>query len=297
MNARNQKGRARLTLPNTIGVGFGRSATTYVSHVLSEHPEVCFSSQKETAFFNRHYGQGLRAYSQYFEHCRGRRAKILAEWSPGYILDEDNLRRIRDSLSDGVKLLVIYRNPVAALESALRHRLARGQIDGGRRVRELVESNWYLVEHRHYDVHLARLFDIFPEQQVLVMRFEDMGHDQPGFFRALYKFLGIQYVPVHELVPHMNVTRITRSLVIQALLYRLVRLFRGDRQAKRILKAHPAEQSRWLRTVQGWNTKPTDLAFDPALHEELEAHFAPHMRRLETMLRHQRKWAGETWMA
>jgi hypothetical protein len=43
-----------LILPDTIGVGFGRSGTTYIAHVLSKHPGVCLSSRKETRFFSQH---------------------------------------------------------------------------------------------------------------------------------------------------------------------------------------------------------------------------------------------------
>lgn len=40
------------TLPDAVGVGVARSATTYISEVLSAHPEVRFSWPKETYFFS-----------------------------------------------------------------------------------------------------------------------------------------------------------------------------------------------------------------------------------------------------
>jgi hypothetical protein len=286
-----------LVLPNTIGVGFGRSGTTYISHVLSAHPEVCFSSRKETHFFSRHYQQDLQAYTQYFDHCQGKGAKIVAEWSVLYILNEQALLRIKNDLPDNIKLLVVYRDPVDGLRSALRFRITRGKADQRLGARELIQSNWDLVENKFYDVHLERLFHIFPQDRVYVMRFEDMVQDPIAFFRALYRFLGIEYLPVHESVPRMNVPRISRSSVVQALLYRLLRLMHGDEEARRLVKAHTSEQPHWLRIVQGWNTRPVTLEFDPALREELTELFAPHMRNLETMLRAQPNWSAHEEMS
>jgi hypothetical protein len=278
------KREAELTLPNTIGVGFGRSGTTYVSHVLSEHPEVCFSSRKETHFFSRHYQPDLSAYTRYFSHCRGRGAKVVAEWSVHYILNEDALLRIRDVLSNQAKLLVIYRDPVDSLRSALRFRIARGKADESLSARDLIECNWDLVENKFFDLHLERLFRIFPRQDIYIMHFEDMVQDPEGFFRALYCFLRIQYVPVHESISQMNVTRVIKSSAIQGLLYRFLRLMHDNERARRLLKTHPADQPRWLRVVQGWNSRPVNLEFDPSLCEELTDLFAPHMRNLEAML-------------
>jgi hypothetical protein len=79
-------------------------------------------------------------------------------------------------------------------------------------------------------------------------------------------------------------TRSSRSSIVQALLYRLLRLTVGDKEARRLLKTHPTAQPGWLRTVQGWNTKPVTLEFDPELRKELNMLFAPHMRNLETLL-------------
>lgn len=275
---------AKLIFPNTIGVGFGRCGTTYISHVLTEHPDVCFSSRKETHFFSRHYRSGLQTYSRYFDHCRIRRARIVAEWSVLYILNEEALLRIRRDLTDDVKVLVVYRDPVEGLRSALRFRITRGKADAKLDVRMLIDRNWDLVENRFYDVYLDRLFRIFPRRNVYIMCFEDMVHNPELFFRNLYEFLGIRYLPVHKLVPRLNVPRATRSRFFLSLLYRFLRLTTNERTAHRLLKAHSTEQPRWLRILQGWNTKDVDIEFDSALRTELGELFAPHMRNLELML-------------
>ena len=100
-----------LILPNVIGVGFGRSGTTSISQTLSKHPEVCFSTKKETHFFSRAYDAGLGFYSEYFAHFQQGKHKIIAEWSVDYILDKQALLRIKEVFGDSARLLVSYRNP------------------------------------------------------------------------------------------------------------------------------------------------------------------------------------------
>jgi hypothetical protein len=272
------------TLANTVGVGFGRSGTTYVSTVLSKHPEVCFSSKKETHFFSRHYESGLGAYSRYFEHCRKNQPKIVAEWSVDYILHEGALLRIEDSLSSSVRVLVCYRDPVASLRSVIRYKMMRGKIDRAVTIREAVESNWDLVENRFYDVHLARLLGIFPRRNVHVMRFEDMVEEPDEFFEKLYDFLGIHRYNLHSRVGAVNISQFSRSRIFRAVLYRLLRLRYTDEKARRLLRSHPTGKPRWLRVAQALNSRPMNVEFDAQLKQELSALFAPHMRNVERML-------------
>lgn len=281
------KREAELILPNTVGVGFGRSGTTYVSHALSEHPEVCFSSRKETHFFSRHYRTDLSGYARYFEHCCGKGAKIVAEWSPDYILDEQALRRMQHVLLDPVKVLVCYREPLDALKSAIRFRMSRGTVDRGLTVEEALERHPDLIQQRFYDIHLERLFDVFPRKNVWVMPVESLVVNADSFFRNLYDFLGIYYLDVHRTIPRSNVPQLYRSRAFHSALYRLLSLIYTEKKAKQLLKSHPSDKPAWLRILQGLNTRAISIEFTPELEAKLTALFAPHMGNLERILARQ----------
>ena len=49
-----------------IGIGAPRCGTTWIAKCLSEHPQICLSSVKETDFFGKYYRKGLSYYKSFF---------------------------------------------------------------------------------------------------------------------------------------------------------------------------------------------------------------------------------------
>ena len=71
-------------LPNFIGLGAPKSATTWLYHCLREHPEVFVADSKEVMFFD--YGDirgRLETYEKHFKWAGD--AKAIGEFSTRYL--------------------------------------------------------------------------------------------------------------------------------------------------------------------------------------------------------------------
>ena len=54
-------------LPNLIGIGAQKCATTWFSECLRSHPDIFVSSPKEIKYFLYHENKGLNWYGSFFE--------------------------------------------------------------------------------------------------------------------------------------------------------------------------------------------------------------------------------------
>ena len=104
-----------MTLPNFIGLGAQRAATTWAYACLREHPEVFIPEQKEIGFFRWHYDKGLDWYASHFEGHAGEPA--IGEITPGYMHSAEAIGRIATDLPS-VRVFVVLREPVQRSFSA-----------------------------------------------------------------------------------------------------------------------------------------------------------------------------------
>lgn len=119
-------------LPNLLIVGVTKSGTTSLYWYLSQHPDVCASTHKETNFFSPLcYGRppsGERAdYAQFFAHCASQPYRMEA--SPEYFYGGPGLvDAVQRALPDA-RVVVAVRDPVDRLWSAYRYKRLQGGID------------------------------------------------------------------------------------------------------------------------------------------------------------------------
>jgi len=111
--------------PNFVIIGAQKSATTFVQHCLSEHPEVYIPKAEipffETPDFEQH---SLAALERLFD---GRREKRLGIKRPTYIGRPEVPGRITKHLPNA-KLIAILRNPIHRAISAYYHNINYGFI-------------------------------------------------------------------------------------------------------------------------------------------------------------------------
>jgi len=270
-------------VPNVIGIGFPRAGTTFISAVLSKHPEVCFSSTKETHFFSSNYGIGWDQYEGYFRHFDPDKHKVIAEWSNDYIRSNEALHRIKENTGSDVKLLACYRDPIDAFLSTIRYRMMIGSLDRKYTPRDVFEDMTVKYVHRlFYDIYLENLFEVFPGDRVLVMRYEDLECRTAEFFRALYDFVGVSYVDVYSSTKRVNVSQPYRSRMVRSILHRVLSARYGADRARVMLRYCTKDLPVWLSILQRLNTK--NLKLDTNLEVELREVFAPHMKNLQRIL-------------
>ncbi|GCA72015.1 hypothetical protein MiYa_03562 [Microcystis aeruginosa NIES-2519] len=129
----------KVKLPNLVIAGVVKGGTTSLYTYLSQHPDICASSVKETCYFSVfRYGQldsryrqavsPFNQYKSYFSHCQEQ--KYIMEATPGYFEGGMSvIKEIKTTLGEEVKILIILREPIARLLSFFKYKKSMLALD------------------------------------------------------------------------------------------------------------------------------------------------------------------------
>ena len=182
-------------LPNFIGIGAPKSATTWLFRCLREHPEVYLAPCKETNFFDYDTIEGrIDEYSVHFRSAR--REVAIGEISNRYFASDRAPQRIQ-RLLPGARLFVSLRNPLEQVWSHYWH-LKRQNFHQWERSRipksfdqAIEQQGKILLDSSYYYQHLRKWFEHFPRDQILIILFDDICSDPGAILAKLYAFLGV----------------------------------------------------------------------------------------------------------
>ena len=178
--------------PTFVGVGVQKAGTAWWYHHLISHPGVAGTVRKELHYFEHGWerefdDQAVAWYHRYFPRPPG---IVTGEWTPRYMLDPWTPPRLRTAAPDA-KLLVLLRDPVARLQSGLRHHMTL--TPDPLHPRFVIEA----IERGRYATQLTHLLKHFPRQQILVLQLELCGQEPEREMARTYEFLGLDphFVP------------------------------------------------------------------------------------------------------
>ena len=180
----------KIILPNFLCIGAPKSGTTSLFEILKQHPDIGLSSFKETHFFDTdiNWAKGKQWYSDnYFSSLETK--KRIGEFTPSYLSKKSCPKRIKDTLEDQVKFIVILRNPIDRAFSHYLH-ISRDEyeklsfIDSLKMEEERLEkfteekddlsyARFCYKESSMYASHLKNYFNIFNKDQFCIVLFED----------------------------------------------------------------------------------------------------------------------------
>jgi hypothetical protein len=174
--------------PDFIVFGAVKAATTWIQTQLAANPAV-FLPDPEPHFFSRDYAAGADAYAAWFTEARP--GQIVGEKSADYLAHPDAPARIAAMLP-GVKLVAQLRNPVERAYSDYKMFYRRGTIQG--------PPEEYLgrpdnpqprfLQDGLYASHLARWFDRFPDEDILLILHDDVRRDPRGTVERVSVHIG-----------------------------------------------------------------------------------------------------------
>jgi len=169
-----------------IGIGAPRCGTTWIARCLAEHPQVCFSSEKEPDFFlDSHYRKGLKFYQSFFKDCGN--GRIRGEFSPSYYLNKKVPQRIKKYFPN-VKLLVCLRNPIERILSHYKFKIKTGQKINPNISKELSSNRYYMLYGLYYQ-YLSKFFKYFNPKNILILIYEDTLSNPTKFIKISIDFL------------------------------------------------------------------------------------------------------------
>lgn len=181
-----------LKLPDFIGVGPPRTATTWLHEALSESvglPE----GVKETDFFVYKYESGLQWYAKHFRNCQPDRP--IGEFSPNYFVSVQARERIKQDLPD-CKIICTLRDPVERTFSHYR-KMREGEYFSGS-FEECLEKRPHFLDWSKYATYVSAWQRLFGSSKVLVLIQDDLKTNPQGFLNLVCSFVGIPRIQVSD---------------------------------------------------------------------------------------------------
>jgi len=176
-------------LPDFIGVGPGRTGTTWLHEVFKGRVNLP-AGIKETDFFTTNYYKGIDWYAHHFRDADG--VRPVGEVNP-YFGFPEAAERIALHIPR-CRIICTFRNPVERIYSAYKlwrhYTLTRFPID------EFLVKVPQVIEVTRYSRHLPDWRARFGNDRVLVCLNDDLHSDPQAYLDRVCDFIGIERYPV-----------------------------------------------------------------------------------------------------
>ncbi len=195
--------------------GTQKGGTSALDEYLRGHPEICMAKEKEVHFFdNENYFNSEKTdYSIYHSRFNPRTShKIFGETTPIYMYWYDAPKRVWE-YNPNIKLIVILRNPIDRAYShwnmeRLRNNDRLPFLDALKNERERCCKSlpfqhrvYSYIDRGYYLQQLRKLWSFFLEEQVLVLRNEELRYNPPKTLKKICNFLDIDSQPFLNIKP------------------------------------------------------------------------------------------------
>lgn len=188
-------------------IGAQKCGTTWISHLLAQHPEIHIPRRKELHYFNHrgHLAKGLDWYRAQFTPHPGER--FTAEATPNYFwnhtLPGDRHGIVQCSeiapqvraINPEARLVLALRDPVERAVSAYYHYIAIGLIDPRLPFDEALD--WYGARSMGlYARHYRHWLEHFDREQILTLIFERdicRAANRPDTVERIFSHLGVPH--------------------------------------------------------------------------------------------------------
>ncbi|MEM0966368.1 MAG: sulfotransferase [Verrucomicrobiota bacterium] len=175
---------------NCFILGGQKCGSTWLASRLNQHPEV-FVAPHEIHFFDKpyNYTKGFEWYETHFNQTGD--AKIIAEKTPEYLwaggglggddvhAHEPRVHELIRTFRSDAKFVVVLRDPVERVESAINHFLSYGYFWPWVSNKSIIHGShsnrsreFGLLEKGDYFSQLSAYFRVFPREQFIVFEFQ-----------------------------------------------------------------------------------------------------------------------------
>ncbi len=198
------------SLPDAVILGAQKSGTSSLHQYLVQHPQVIAPLRKEVHYFDVGYRHSEAWYRAHF----GRRDEpgLNLDSSPYYLFHPAVPARLYTLLPQA-RLIVLLRDPVRRAYSHYWHERDKGReslefeaaiaaepsrlgdaeaaLADGRIGRSTAHQHFSYLARGRYAEQLERWFAIFPRDQFLLLRFEDLAREPLTVLNRTLGFLGL----------------------------------------------------------------------------------------------------------
>lgn len=197
-------------LPDAVILGAMKSGTSSLHDHLVQHPGVISPLRKEVHYFDLNFERGESWYRAHFG--RSGAAGLNLDSSPYYLYHPAVPRRLQ-ALLPRARLIVLLRDPVRRAYSHYWHERHTGRetlsfeeaiaaeegrlgdahqrLGDGTLQRSFAHQHFSYLARGRYAEQLERWLALFPREQLLVLRFEDLARDPLAVLDVTRNFLGL----------------------------------------------------------------------------------------------------------
>ena len=196
-----------MSLPNFLCIGAPKSGTTSLFEILKQHSEIGLSSFKEPHFFDNdlNWDQGVNWYKR--SYFLGLDKSVIGEFTPSYLSKNVCPLRIKQTLGDNVKFIVLLRNPVERAYSHYLHTLRDEHEtlsflealkqeeerlkDFHNKKDDISYARFCYLNSGMYATHLKLYLDHFDKKQFCIILFDDFINTRKETINKILSFLNV----------------------------------------------------------------------------------------------------------
>ncbi|OLO37235.1 hypothetical protein BTR23_13930 [Alkalihalophilus pseudofirmus] len=189
-------------MPNFLIIGTAKAGTTALYHHLTKHPNIHTARTKELRFFTENYEKGLQWYRKQFPSLVNNIPNVITgEATPDYLDYSPEIPKRVYNVMPNAKLIVLLRNPVDRAYSFYHLQLRMGQYQRGNDVipfEEVIKEDLKIpnvppkslsLHGALYSKHLQNWFKVFPRNQILIMKSEELYKETSKYYSQVLRFL------------------------------------------------------------------------------------------------------------
>lgn len=174
-----------------LGIGAQKAGTTWLYEQISQHPQLSFPLGKETHFWDRpHDATAIARYLSHFTNVTG----IAGEITPSYAALPMKVVQEIYACNSQMRMIYLIRNPIDRAWSAALMALQKSQM-----TLDEASDTWF-SDHFHssaslkrgdYQTCLETWRTVFPEEQLLLFRFEQISAEPEALLNRCFEHLGV----------------------------------------------------------------------------------------------------------
>lgn len=185
---------------NFIIIGGQKCGSTFLHHILEQHPEISMLPGEHAHFESPEYEKkSIHDLNSIISELDFN--KVIGFKRPSYLLYHEAPSRIIKYNKD-IKLIVILRNPIDRFMSAYFHQLNNGvipinDINNGidlllkKELRNEFPRSQEIIDFGFYFKGLKRYLNFFDQKQVLILTHDELKNDKNTLFKKCFSFLDV----------------------------------------------------------------------------------------------------------
>ncbi|PKO05983.1 MAG: sulfotransferase [Chloroflexi bacterium HGW-Chloroflexi-3] len=292
-----------MNIPNFLIIGAAKSGTTALYRYLKQHPEIFMPDRKEPHHFSfdditkntKGPGDYVRTaitdkkeYQSLFSSVNNQKA--VGEASPTYIYVPGTAERIYSELPNS-KLIAILRNPADRAFSAYMHLVRDGYetvFDFSEALNlenERIKKNWGPIWHYKkaglYHEQLTSYFNLFRNNQILIIIYDDYKKDPSRINKSIFNFLNVDESFLPDMSAKPNVSGIPKNIYFQRI---MSYFFDRDNIIRTFSRNLFSEEIRWRVTSYIRNHNLQKIKMSPEVRSGLVDYFRNDINKLQNLI-------------